>query len=105
MIDRTPFSGGEYRRGLTCMSSRTRSHDVVFRFREAKIESSKAEGGISPKRREGLFLKNGTKWRGFGETYPFGSPQIFKNQAGLDRPQGKMSERDTIMVYISRRDD
>jgi hypothetical protein len=59
---RTPFSRCEYRRDLTCMSSKTQSHDVVCGFREAKMESSGAEGGISPRRFKGFFLKNKTEW-------------------------------------------
>ena len=42
-LRRTPFSGWEYRRVLTCMSSKTRSHDVVCGFCEAKMESSLGE--------------------------------------------------------------
>ena len=46
---------------LIGMSSKTRSHDVVSGFREAKIEGSGGEGGISPRRSEGCCLKNETK--------------------------------------------
>lgn len=44
LIARIPFLGWEYRRILTCVSSKTRSHDVVGVSREAKMESSQGEG-------------------------------------------------------------
>ena len=34
------------------MSSKTRSHDAVCGFREAKIDSLGGEGGMSPRRRD-----------------------------------------------------
>ena len=37
---RTPFLRCEYKKVLTCMSSKTRSRDTVCGFREAKMESS-----------------------------------------------------------------
>ena len=40
---RTSFLGCEYRRMLTCVSSKTRSHDVVGASGEAKMESSQGE--------------------------------------------------------------
>ena len=37
---RTSFLGSEYRRALTCMSSKTRSHDVVCGFGETMMKTS-----------------------------------------------------------------
>jgi len=84
------------------MSSKTRSHDVVCGFREAKVESSGGEGGISPRRHEGCFLKNGKKLRDLGRPIHSVCLRSIKTRQAwfcvsfdleaFDRPQAKMLE-------------
>ena len=44
VLIRTSFLWCEYRRVLTCVSSKTRSHDVVGASGEAKMESLEVGG-------------------------------------------------------------
>ncbi len=67
---------------LTCVSSKTRSHDVVGASGEAKMESSQGEAEGYLQGGESCFPKKGAELRGFGYTDLLGSSQIFKNQAG-----------------------
>ena len=46
VLIRTSFLWCEYRRVLTCVSSKTRSHDVVGASGEAKMESLEVGGHL-----------------------------------------------------------
>jgi hypothetical protein len=86
---------------LTCVSSETRSHDVVGAYGEAKMKTHKVkQRGIS-KATRGLFPEKRTELRGFGHTDPLGSSQIFKNQAGMVTPEADKSS-DTCLTVMWR---